>query len=695
MLLTTPITELKSVGPTLQKRLAHLGIETVKDALLYYPFRYEDYRETVPIQTLGGGEQITIKATIEQIGSKRAGKFRKILTEAIVSDETGPIRVVWFGQPYIAKALKVGDEIYLSGQVKSGRFGIHMASPSYEKVKSNKPVHAARLVPMYALTQGITQKQLRYIIRQSMEVVDQLDEWLPTDVRARADIIPLPKAVQMMHDPADYADIELAKKRLKFDELFVLQLRAEMIRRAMKRSAAPAMAFEKETIKGFTDSLPFSLTNDQKVSAWEIIQDMEKAEPMNRLLEGDVGSGKTVVAAMAIVHAVTHNTQSAIMAPTEILAKQHFQSFCTLLPEEINIALLSSNETLLRFGEFKKTSKAGKRKELLEKIAQKEVHAVVGTHALIQSDVMFDTLGLVIVDEQHRFGVEQRKTIRERHKQQDVMPHYLSMTATPIPRSFALTLYGDLDISIIREMPPGRKVIKTKLVEPHQRQPSYDFIADQVKQGRQVFVICPLIEQKDDGTSKPISEKKSVMDEYAKLSETIFPHYRVGFLHGKMPAKKKDETMTAFTNHELDILVSTSVVEVGVNIPNATVMMIEGAESFGLAQLHQFRGRVGRGDHQSYCFVFTDSNSETVKERLHMFEHTADGFTLSEYDLERRGPGDVYGKMQSGMMQLQLATLKDGVLIKLARDIAREIDIDQFPVMKEKVADWEKMAHLE
>ncbi len=390
--------------------------------------------------------------------------------------------------------------------------------------------------------------------------------------------------------------------------------------------------------------------------------------------------------------------QSAMMAPTEILAVQHFDSLQELLPEA-KIGLLTSSELRIVNYELGGKTKKDRRESFLRALQSGEMDVVVGTHALLVDDVQFNNLGLVIVDEQHRFGVGQRKTMREKSGNPDTQPHFLSMTATPIPRSFALTIYGDLDISIIKTMPAGRKPIKTRLVAPHNRQKAYQFIEGQVKKGRQVFVICPLIQESEDvvreakaGTAE---EKKSVMSEYKKLSEDIFPNLRVQFLHGKMNPKEKDRVMQSFAAGEFDILVSTSVVEVGVNIPNASVMMIEGAERFGLAQLHQFRGRVGRSDHQSYCFLFTASETDKSRTRLEYFEQTTDGFALAEFDLELRGPGDVYGTAQSGMMQFRLATMQDGELIKLARDIARGIDFTAYPQLKEQVNELEQRVHLE
>ncbi len=735
MNLNFPIIELNRVGKALEKRLLRLGIKTVGDLLHHYPFRYEDFSEMYSIKHLQDGMETTVRATIELIAAKRSPRKRTMITEAVVSDGSAQMRIVWFGQPYIAKTLHVGDEVFFSGKVKDDMFGLQMVSPSYEKIRRKTPpasapsspkstspkrggdnvasdilvhdtTHTARIIPMYPLTSGITQKQIRMLMKQVVPLAKKLDDWIPEDLRDRVDIMGLAEALEQIHFPEDADGLRYAEKRLKFDELFLLQLRAEMIRQQVKRETAPTIPFAEKEIKSFVESLPFELTKAQKISSWEILQDLEKSEPMNRLLEGDVGSGKTVVAAIAALDAVHAGYQVAIMAPTEILAKQHFGSFRTLLPDA-KITLLTGKETIDWRLEIGKLPKKKQREKTKDCMLSGETQIVIGTHALLTGDVVFKNLGLVIVDEQHRFGVNQRKIIRSKSGDETTMPHFLSMTATPIPRSFALTLYGDLDLSIINEMPKGRKPVKTSFIAPHTRPAAYGFIEDQVEEGRQVFVVCPLIEVKESNKKQDTnnfqssisnistSDKKSVLAEYEKLSKEIFPDFKIAYLHGKMKVGEKDEVMNKFADGAIDILVSTSVVEVGVDIPNASVMMIEGAESCGLAQLHQFRGRVGRSGHQSYCFLFSDSTSQKVKERLEFFENNPDGFRVAEYDLEMRGPGEVYGQMQSGMSELRFATMQDGELIKLARDTARGIDFEKCISLKERVEEWERGVHLE
>ena len=682
----TPIGVLSRVGKTAAKYLQRLNITTAGHLLYYFPFRYEDFRHLAPIATLENGSLVTVKGKIELIANKRTLRRRKMITEGLVSDVSGSIKVIWFNQPYLAKTLYVGEEVYLSGKVQLGMFGAEMISPTYEKAGQGETAHTARLVPIYPLTEGISQKQLRFLVSQIINLTASVPEWLPEEILEKYDLIPLGAALRGIHFPADNTDLTKSTERLKFDELFLLQMRAELARQQKGSERAPQLEFKEALIKKFVQALPFTLTKSQKVSAWEILQDIAEVQPMNRLLSGDVGSGKTVVAAMAMYDAALNDYQAALMAPTEILAVQHFNSLKKLLGADAPLGLMTNSKNEVAGLEIKEKSKAGQRRVVLENIKEGKVKMIVGTHALLSAGVDFNNLGLVIVDEQHRFGVGQRKTMKEKGRR----AHFLSMTATPIPRSLALMIYGDLDLSVINELPPGRKKIITRLVEPAKRELAYKFIREQVRQGRQVFVICPLIENE-------AMEKKTVMNEYKKLSETTFPDLRLGYLHGRMPAKEKDAVMEGFKNHSLDILVATSMVEVGVDIPNASVMMIEDAERFGLAQLHQFRGRVGRSEHQSYCLLFTTVLSSTVKERLKFFEQNLDGFKLAEKDLAIRGPGEVYGLAQSGMMNLRLAKLTDQEIIKKTREAAKEAvkNIKKYPSLSERVSDWEEKVHLE
>lgn len=696
--LTTPVAELHRVGKSLQTKLAILGIKKVQDILFHFPFRYEDYRSVVPIANVMPGVDLTIKGTIELIANKRSPRKRTMITEAVVRDETDAIRVIWFGQPFIGKILKVGDEVFLSGTITEDVFGVHMTGPAYERVRENKQAtHTARIVPMYPLTSGVTQKQMRFLVEQVLPLASEIKEWIPESILKGNKLVSLSHAIQKIHFPENHDERTLAEQRLKFGELFVLQLRAELIRQANARQIAPHIAFKEKEIREFVQALPFELTVDQKKSAWEIFQDIDRGTPMNRLLQGDVGSGKTIVAGLSAYLSFLNGYQTVIMAPTEILATQHYKTLTNLFGSKISVGLLTGSQIQSSKSKVQNDSKKVAKEEIKKQIVEGSVSVVIGTHALLTEDTQFQKLGLVVIDEQHRFGVEQRKTIRDKSGMEGMYPHFLSMTATPIPRSYALTLYGDLDVSYIKTKPAGRKDIITRLVEPNKREKAYGFIREQVEKGRQVFVVCPLIEQKtkEGENVSLVSEKKTVLSEYEKLSTKIFPDLRVEYLHGKMKSKEKEGIMKKFAAGETDILVSTSVIEVGVNIPNASIMMIEGAERFGLAQLHQFRGRVGRAEHQSYCILFTEADSVTSRERLEYFAKTLDGFALAEYDLETRGPGEVYGTAQSGMEELRLASMRDQGIIKAARESARGMDFDKFPKLKERVQEWEARVHME
>ncbi len=662
MTFDTPVSQLNRVGKTTEKHLQRLGIFTVRDLLFHFPFRYEDFRSVRLISELHDEENATILVTIEVIASKRSRRKRMMVTEAVVRDENGSLRLVWFGQPFIAHTLKIGDQVYFSGRVKRDRLGLTMTNPSFEKKREGiSTTHTARLVPLYSLTSGVTQKQIRSLIASVIDEAKTIEEWIPNSVRQLANVIPLPEALHSIHFPDTDVALRSAERRLKFGELFLLQLKAERLRRERLEARAPVIQFPEVAVRAFVQSLPYTLTKDQKIAAWEILKDIAGETPMNRLLQGDVGCGKTVVAGIAAYAATVQGFRTIIMAPTEILASQHYETLRQLFQHtDVVVGCMTRSRKEMNHG-----------------------NVIVGTHALLEDDVLVENVGLVIVDEQHRFGVLHRKRIRG-------LAHFLSMTATPIPRSLALTIYGDLDISIIRTMPEGRKPVRTRVVAPNNRDRAYEFIRAEIQKGRQAFVVCPLIDKNLEA-----SNKVAVLSEYKKLSENIFSDLRVGFLHGKLKSKEKEETMRAFTAGKIDILVSTSVVEVGVDVPNATVMMIEGAEHFGLAQLHQFRGRVGRSSYASYCFLFQEAGGNAAEERLAFFEKTIDGFRLAEYDLAIRGPGEVYGKEQSGLMQLRIATMRDVELIRLARSLARDIDVTQYPELRKKISRFEQSVHLE
>ncbi|MCF6276768.1 MAG: ATP-dependent DNA helicase RecG [Candidatus Magasanikbacteria bacterium] len=685
--LETPIQSLNKIGDKLRKRFDKLGIKNVRDLLRHFPFRYEDYSKIVEIKDAKVGEAVTVKAKIELIKNKRSKRKHTFLTEALISDDSGRMRILWFGQPFIAKTLNVGDEVYFSGTPSLDRLGILFAGPIYEKASEEQTKHTARIIPIYPSTFGLTQKQIRYFVGQVIKLAEKIEEWLPQEIFDKLNLFSTSEAVKGIHFPENNENLTSARERLKFDELFLLQLRAKFIRDQNKSFQAPKILFKEEKMKKFVKSLPFELTEDQRVVSWEILKDLQKDSPMNRMLQGDVGSGKTVVAAIAGYNTILNKHQTAILAPTEILAKQHFNSFQKFLGD-VNIALFTRTNRILKNSEGEAVFSKAK---MIKLIKNGEADIIIGTHTLLGDKVEFKKLGLIIIDEQHRFGVEQRKTLKEKSGLKDRMPHFLTMSATPIPRSLALVLCGDLDISTITQMPSGRKPVKSRVVSEQNRHKAYDFIRAQVVGGRQVFVICPLIENKDGEGD----EKKSVLNEYERLSKKVFPDLKIGYLHGKLKAGEKDKVMKKFSSGDLDILVSTSVVEVGVDIPNASVMMIEDADRFGLAQLHQFRGRVGRSSHQSYCFVFTNSKSEKSWERLDFFEKNRDGLMIAEFDLQTRGPGQVYGKIQSGQLDFKFASLTDTRIINLSKSLVEDLEILNYPTLVEKLKEWERGVHLE
>lgn len=680
--LETKVKELNKVGLSTYSKLKRLGIETVYDLIFYYPFRYEDFSKITPIKNLEIDSLATVVGQIELISSRRSFRKRKVLIEAMVTDDTGSIKVIWFNQPWIAKSLKPGDKVSLSGKVSGDLINVYLNSPEYEKV-GKSPTHTARIVPIYPLTHGLSQKQLRFLIKSVISLANHVADYLPAPIVKKQSLLSLNRAVKNIHFPENKNDIDGARKRLAFDELFVIQLWSKILRKQLnERKSYRIVFFENET-KEFVANLPFTLTDDQRKAAWEIIIDMKNGLPMNRLVEGDVGSGKTIVAAIAAYNIALNKKQSAFLSPTEILARQHFETFNSLLGSLLNIGLLTGSQRIINGENVSKS-------EFLEKCKKGEIDIIIGTHALIQKSVEFDQLALVVVDEQHRFGVSQREEIKQKsHK----IAHFLSLTATPIPRSLALTVYGDLDLSIVRQMPLGRKKIITKVVPPEKRIAAYDFINRQIKAGRQVFVVCPLIDPSDKLGAK------SVTEEFAKLDKQVFPDLAIGLLHGKMKPMEKEKAMSDFVRGQTKMLVSTSVIEVGVDVKNASVIMIEGAERFGLAQLHQFRGRVGRNNYQSYCFLFSDSNDLKTMERLNVMSECSDGFELAKRDLKYRGAGQIYGYEQSGLASLKIATLDDFVLAKSASSAAEDfIDnykLEDFPKLGEKLESMSFSSHLE
>ena len=650
MELHSPVTDVKGVGEELAKKLAVLGVKTVGELIDYLPRRYEDYSEVVSIRDTKPGP-VTIKAVVKQ-ASGRYVRRGMHLTEAVVSDDSGSMRIIWFNQPYRAQGLKTGAEYYFSGLFELSHQHMQMTSPSAELV-SDFQVNTARIVPVYRETKGITSKQIRKVVANCQTLMHTLPETLPRWLIKEQKLLSRSEAIFAMHFPESSEQLAEAKRRLGFEEVFELSLASLLNKQELAADESLTIPFDEALAKDFVGHLPFTLTDAQRKAVWQIYLDMQKEHPMNRLVEGDVGSGKTVVATMAAVMAMKQGYQVAFMAPTEILARQHADTIYKLL-EPLG---LSSEMTLL-VGALTPAQK----KKAQEVIASGKARFIVGTNALIQEKVDMHKLGLVVIDEQHRFGVEQRKELMAKA---GYMPHLLSLTATPIPRSLALTLYGELDISILDAKPVGRQPILTEIVSPNSVEPVYDDIRKELDAGRQMFVVCPLISESD--TLDAHSAEKI----YEQFRKKEFKNYRLGLLHGRMKADEKNAVMQQFVNHDLDILVSTTVIEVGVDVPNASVMMIQSAERFGLAQLHQLRGRVGRGGHKAYCYLMM-SDSSAPSRRLRALESSQDGFKLAELDLELRGPGAIYGQMQHGALDLRVAKLTDVQLIAGARKAANE-----------------------
>jgi ATP-dependent DNA helicase RecG len=691
--LDSKIEIINGVAKRIAPKLKNLGVETAGQLLTYWPFRWEDWSQVKKIKDVEPNTTVTIKGQIELIQNKRSQWKKRLITEAIVSDESERIKAIWFHQPYLVKNLKQGDHLFLSGKVELGKEGLQLIHPQYERITRYKrgTMHTARIVPIYPLTKNLTAKQLRYVMSSIIGLASYIKDWLPISLVAKNKLEKLPWAIKQIHFPDNKNNLNRALERIKFDELFLIQLRASLAKQLLKKSRAHKIEFREKETKKFVDSLPYKLTGAQKISGWEILKDLGKNIPMNRLLEGDVGSGKTVVAGLAILNSVLNKYQVAYMAPTEILATQHFETLDKLFKGwKIRIGLLTSSEKKIN----KNREERIKNQEIYKMISKHKIDLVIGTHALIQNKVEFKDLALVIIDEQHRFGVAQRKRLKSKSVGQTI-PHLLSMTATPIPRSLALTVYGDLDLSIIDEMPLGRKKVITEVVPPEKRPTKYKFVLDRIKQGEQVFVICPLIDPSDK------LGVRAVKDEYEKLNKKIFPKIPMGLMHGKLKARDKEKVMLDFLKKKTKILVSTPVIEVGIDVANATLMLIESAERFGLAQLHQFRGRVGRSHKQSYCFMFTESDSQETMRRLDALVKSNNGFKLAEADLEFRGPGETYGIRQSGYKdELKVAKLTDYIIIKKSRAAVDEIvkqdaELKNFPTIKERLDKFEQEIHLE
>lgn len=657
--LTKPVMTLKGVGQKIAEKLNRLGAETIGDLLYLFPRRYDDYTLLRPINKLQYGEQVTVIGTIWQTKVRRTRNNQPII-ECVVNDGTGSVQATWFNQPWLADQLPAGMQIVLSGKVEMFLGRLVFNSPEWEPLEL-EPLRTRRIVPIYPLTEGLTAAKMRELMQRTVkEWSTRVLDPLPLEIRKRRRLYSLSRAIQQMHFPDSHESMSRARRRLAYDELFLLQLGMQRQRREWQAHNGMPLRIEPEQFDVFMSALPFTLTGAQQRVIDEIRADLALSRPMNRLLQGDVGSGKTIVAAAAMVTAAWAGAQSALMAPTEILAEQHYRGLCALLePLGLKVALLTGS------------TPAAERQATHEGLASGAIQILIGTHALIQPTVNFRRLGVVIIDEQHRFGVDQRAALREKGPVDNgdaLSPHLLVMSATPIPRTLALSLYGDLDISILDEMPPGRQEIKTRWLRASERERAYNFIRRQTDEGRQAFLIYPLVEESE------MIDARAAVEEHERLRSEVFPDKRVGLVHGRLRPDEKEAAMRAFVGHETDMLVATSVIEVGVDVPNSTVIVIEGADRFGLAQLHQFRGRVGRGQHQSYCILIAEDVSADAEQRLAALEATNDGFVLAERDLELRGPGEFFGRRQSGLPELRLASLlHDSDVLAMAQEDAAAV----------------------
>lgn len=663
--LDSPIIALSGIGPTQSRRLARLGVHTVRDMVYFFPRRYDDFSTLKTINQLEYGEEVTVMGRVENVSTRRT-RSGKIIVRAVLDDGSGVIEATWFNQPHLGRQLKPTRQVVVSGRVDEFLGRLTFQSPEWEPL-DRQLLHTARLVPIYPLTDGLSARWLRKTVKRTVDYWShRMPDHLPDELRERVGLLDLETALRQVHFPDDLSRLERARYRLAFDELFLIQIGVLRQRHEWQSEPGQVVPVDDDTLERFVLGLPFVLTSAQQRALGEIVQDLRCDRPMNRLLQGDVGSGKTVVAAAAMALTTAAGAQTALMAPTEILAEQHYRTI-TQLFGALDAAQGDTAQTRTDVRLLTGSTPQPERDVIYRGLADGSVGVVIGTHALIQEGVEFKNLVLAITDEQHRFGVAQRAALR----QKGYNPHMLVMTATPIPRSLALTVYGDLDSSIIDEMPPGRRPVQTRVLLPTERERAYGFVRSQIERGRQAFIICPLVEESEK------IEAKAAVEEHRRLQNQIFPNLRLGLLHGRMKGEEKEGVMGQFVRGELDILVSTSVVEVGIDVPNASVMLIEGANRFGLAQLHQFRGRVGRGEHESYCVLIADSTTAASEERLAAVEETDDGFALAETDLELRGPGEFFGTRQSGLPDLRVAGLADVRLLEIARgEATRLFDAD-------------------
>lgn len=668
--LKTPLITLTGIGPSFSSRLKNLNLLTVGDLINHYPFRYDDFSKTQDISQTKIGEVVTLKGEVWSIKNIYT-RHGKVLTQAIFNDGSGTVEIIWFNQPWLIKNIKAGDKLQVSGKINRKGSKTTLVAPSWEKIEGlassnvSQTIHTGKLIPIYPETYGLSSKWLRYKISKILPyILEKIDD--PLSEFLKEDYLPLNKALKQIHFPDDLEKAKIARERLAFDELFYIQLSSLKTKMGwQKKELVKPLKINQKKLSEFIKNLPFKLTGAQEKVLQEIMEDLKKDYPMNRLVQGDVGSGKTVVAAITAYLAFQNNLKTLMMAPTEILAFQHFETLTKLLePYGIEVGIYTGSRKVINH----QSSGAS--------------HVIVGTHALLSEKLQLKNVGLIIVDEQQRFGVEQRSLLRTKVKS----PHFLTMTATPIPRTVALTLYGDLDLSVIDEMPVGRKVVRTHFIPSKKRNDAYKFMEKKVLDGQQIYLITPLIEM-----SETLVSAKAAKAEFERLKTYIFPKLKLGLLHGKLKSKEKEAVIRQFKNQEINLLVSTSVVEVGMDIPNATIMVIEGAERFGLSQLHQLRGRVGRGEKQSYAFLFTESEDRHIISRVKHLETIYDGLKLSELDLKIRGSGELFGTMQSGRWELKIADFSNLSLIEKTKNLAEKIlsqspELDKYPLLRAKLS---------
>lgn len=710
MKLDTPLSTITRVTPALEKALHRLGLHTAGDLLYYFPRGYGDTAETTTIDTLQKGQTATIFGTIKSLKTKKGFRSKIPMAEGTVEDETGSIKIIWFHQAYLAKMLSEGARVRVEGKVSQKKDGsLYFSNPKIEPAPTLfTPGKDLVIYPVYPETRGVTSNWIYHTLERIMSkgIFDILVDPIPVEILNKYNLPDLHTALVWIHSPQKVSHAEAARKRFAFEEIFLIQLEKQKSRYESQEKAAFVIEKSFKDVEEFVRRFPFIATAAQKRSIEAALEDFSRGYPMSRLLEGDVGSGKTAVAA-TLAYAVSTSKpkgqnfgtlQVAYMAPTEILAQQHFESFIKYFSHlPVNIALITGSGCRKFPSKINPSGSTDiSRSQLLKWVASGEITVLIGTHALIQKSVKFKHLALAVVDEQHRFGIKQRQALVNKS---EVIPHLLSMTATPIPRTLALTLYGDLDLTLLDEMPAGRKKIVTEVVSPTKRQEAYEQIRNELKAGRQMYVICPRIDEPDPNKEMVVLAK-SVKAEAKRLKEKVFPEYRIEIIHSKMKSTEKDAVMQRFKAHQIDILVSTSVVEVGVNVENASLIIIEGAERFGLSQLHQLRGRVLRGTHQPYCFVFADAKSEKTIDRLRALTTAKSGFELAEFDLKSRGAGALAGTKQWGLSDLAMDAIKNLKMVEAARTEAQKIiegdlKLKKYPLLVERLARTDSKIHFE